>query len=60
MNLHKKRIALFEKLKDKPFIFGNIPCYVNSYKDIHLSDSLCPKCGNEMMEVYASSPAECW
>ncbi len=34
MILNDKRKALFDKIKGKPFIYNNIPCYVESESDI--------------------------
>lgn len=60
MTLEEKRIALFEKIKGKAFVYDNIPCYVSSEDNIGKPYSRCPKCGHETMTVYASSPAEYW
>lgn len=60
MTLKEKRIALFEKIKDKAFVYDNIPCYVGNEKDINLSYSRCSKCRCETMTVYVSSPTEYW
>ena len=60
MNLKEQKIALFEKIKDKAFVYDNIPCYVKDVKDIMPSYRRCPKCGHDIMTVRVSSPAHYW
>ncbi len=60
MTLGEKRKVLFEKIKDRAFGRDGIPCHVRDERDINLSYARCPKCGQEIMDVYVSSSAEYW